>query len=123
MSSLEPPGGRLPIGESPRWIVVHALVGFGCLVVTILLALVLDDESDNWLGIALSAASLSTLVSLGLRYAALRREMTGVELSYLRFAIFLIAVFGLSGAWALSLVGGCAFYIWTIIERRRQRTT
>ena len=83
----------------------------------------LDDESDNWLGIALSAASLSTLVSLGLRYAALRREMTGVELSYLRFAIFLIAVFGLSGAWALSLVGGCAFYIWTIIERRRQRTT
>ena len=123
MSSPEPPGGRLPIGESPKWIAVPVFIVLGLLLTVALLLGLLPDSQHRWLRELLGAGSLLALASLARFYAARRTAMGKIETSYLRTALFVISMAGVAGTWHLSLAAGVAFYIWTIVERRRQRTT
>lgn len=123
MSSPEPLGGGLPIGESPRWIAVHVFVVLGLLMVIVLLLRLLPDSQHGWLRESLGAGSLVVLASLARFYAARRATMGKAETGYLRTALYFISAPGIAGIWHLSIAVGAAFYIWTIVERRRQRTT
>ena len=121
MSSPEPPGGRLPIGESPKWIAVHAFIMLGLLLTVALLLRVSPDGLHRWLRELLGAGSLMVLASLARFYVPLRTTMSKVDTGYLRTALFFVSVSGFGGAWYLPIPAGVAFYIWTIVERRRQR--
>ena len=124
MSSTEPPGGRLPIGESPRWITFHVFVGFFSFPALILVSLLVPSDYVWGIRALLSAIVMGTLASLARQYTVRRHTMTKVETSYLRFGLILIAGPGIpAGTWYLSIPAGIAFYIWTIVERRRPRTT
>ena len=121
MSSPEPPGGRPPIGESPRWIAVHMFVALGWVIVIAVLVRLLPDGQHGWLGVLLTTGALLVLVNMALLYKARCAMLDKVGTGYLRTAIVLIAVLSISGTWHLSIPAGIAFYIWTIVERRRQR--
>ena len=121
MNSTEPPGGRLPIGESPKWIVIHVFVMLGLLMTIALLLQLLPDSQHGWLRELLGVGSLVVLASLTRFYKARRTTMGKVETGYLRTALFFISAPGIAGTWHLSIPAGVAFYIWTIVERRRQR--
>ena len=121
MSSMEPPGGRLPIGESPRWIMVHAFVGLGASFAIIFLH-ALPEGTHPTLRWMQALIPVIVLASLGRLYAHRRSSMSDVETGYLRTAIVLLTIAGIPGTLPLTLVVGPLFFIWTIVEKRKRKT-
>jgi hypothetical protein len=116
------PESRLPIGQSPRWITIHTFVGLGVCVAVLLLYGLPDGARPTvrWLHALVPIAVLAVLARA---YGRRRRTATPIEVGYLRVSIILITAAGVAGALPLSIVPGVAFYVWTIVEKRRQRTS
>lgn len=111
----------MPIGESPKWIAVHAFVALGWMILIAVIARLIPEEEQEWLRAVLTAGPLVILTSLARFYATRRAQMGKVETGYLRTALFVISIAGIAGTWHLTVPAGLAFYIWTIVEHRRQR--
>lgn len=114
------PEQRRPIGQSPRWITIHALGGLAAVLVVIALY-ALPDGTEPAVHWAQAIVPVLVLASLARGYAARRRTMTSVETGYLRMAVVLLTIAGIPGTIPLSLPVGVAFLAWTVVEKRRAR--
>lgn len=122
MSAVKPPIDRFPVGQSPRWITVHVFVGFFSFPALILVSLLVPSDYVWVIRALLTAIVMGVLASLARQYAVRRHTMTKVETSYLRFGLFVIAGTGIpAGKWYLAIPAGIAFYVWTIVDRRKRK--
>lgn len=114
------PETRLPVGQSPRWITIHTFVGLGVCIATFGLYALPDGAHPtvSWIHAIVPVVVLAVFARA---YASHRRSMTSVETGYLRMGIVLITAAGVAGAVPVSLVAGLAFFIWTVVEKRRRR--
>lgn len=118
MKPEDMPESRSPIGESPRWIISYLAAGYAVFVVIFGLY-ALPDGAHPAVRWVQAIAPCLVLAAFALEYAKRRDRLTPVEISYLRFAIFLLILPGVAGAVPLSVVVGAAFLIWTVVEKRR----
>ena len=112
------PESKIPIGNSPRWIAIYAFVGLGFYFVTWALYGLPDSarSAARWVH---AIVPVIALILLAREFAKRRRSMTTTEISYLRYAIVIWTGVGILGALPLTLVAGPAFYLWTVVEKRR----
>jgi O-antigen/teichoic acid export membrane protein len=99
---------------------VYTFVGLGVSIAAMLLYALPDGARPTvrWIHAIVPVLALAALARA---YAPRRRELTPIDTGYLRVGIILLAAAGGAGALPLSFVAGAAFYIWTVVEKRRNR--
>ncbi len=107
--------------QAPRWISVPSLAdALG--VIALMVLNLLPASTHSYL--AWGRAALP-LVAMGVLARSRHRRLpvTAHELGYVWVGILVLTLAGLSalagGAWPLTLVAGSAFWVWTVVERRR----
>lgn len=91
-------------------------------VIALILLHVLPDGADPYLAWAMALLPLAAMAVLAWSWRR-RLPVTKWELEYLRVGIAVLTIAGVAGlsggAWPLTLVAGPAFFVWTIVEKRR----
>jgi hypothetical protein len=108
-----------PIGDAPRWVLRHLLAAIAAFLAAVVLGVLLPARTEWVAGALLSVASVGVVASVARRYAQCRLGLSRRALSYLRWALFFIACFGLPGRWLVGSGAAVALLVWTFVDRRR----